>query len=143
MIIVEFPIEVYRPNNYLSNFVNSKKLTFLIFIFSLFLAWTYFCKQKFWDHHFVPSLLQVLRCFLTKKVWKKFDKFHIIWNIFFNFMRNFGVKKISFFSSFSSLLVIFSDMSVIYAYNCIWTLIWHHRPKIIDRSEISTTPSRL
>ena len=31
-------------------------------------------------------------------------------------------------------------MSVIYAYNCTWTLIWHHRPKIVDLSEISATP---
>ena len=48
--------------------------------------------------------------------------------------------KISLFSTKIIFSIIFSDMSVIYAYNCTWTLIWHHRPKIADQSEISATP---
>ena len=89
------------PNNYLGNFVNSKKLSFLMFIFSLFLECPYLFLPKFWDHYFVPSLRQLLRSFLKKKVSKKFDNFYMILHIFFNFIRNFNVKNFSFFLSFS------------------------------------------
>ena len=49
-------------------------------------------------------------------------------------------QKIAFWAHFSRFLVIFSIMSVIHAYNCTWTLIWHHRPKPVDQSEISAAP---
>ena len=59
-------------------------------------------------------------------------------NFDMSFLSDFWWKK-WFFPLFFEFLVIFSNMSVIYAYNFISTLIWH-RPKIADRSEISGTP---
>ena len=56
-----------------------------------------------------------------------------------SFLANFSSKN-RIFGIFFAFLIIFSYMSVIYAYNFIWTLIWHHKPKIVDRSEISATP---
>ena len=55
------------------------------------------------------------------------------------FWAHFSSKKCTLGTCFE-FLIIFSNVSVIYAYNCTWTFIWHHRPKIVDQSEISATP---
>ena len=83
-----------------------------------------FCNKKSFQNHF-SIIFQYHICY-DIEIW---------YLIFLTFL-----LKNCIFPSFFVFWIIFSGMSVIYAYNCTWTLIWHHRPKIVDQSEISATP---